>query len=134
MDNNKKSNLEKLNISETLFEFTRFFNRGYEGIITLGAYFKAFESFIDASPEYQRPYHYDDHDPETFGEPWQRNLIGDLIKGEKIPTITFRETSRVSEIVLNVTTTIKMFVQELLDGGHRSRTFYHFYLGLLNML
>lgn len=131
MDNNKKSNLEKLNISETLFEFTRFFNRGYEGIITLGAYFKAFESFIDASPEYQRPYHYDDHDPETFGEPWQRNLIGDLLKGEKIPTISFRETDRVSEIVLNVTTTIKMFVQELLDGGHRSRTFYHFYLGLL---
>lgn len=126
----KTTELEKLNTEEfNYFTRTRFFNRGYEGIITLGAYFKLFElGIIDPSPLYQRPYHYNDDNPEKFGEPWQLELIGDLISGEKIPMITFRETTNSMDIqIFDRMNLIKMFIQELLDGGHRSRTFYSFY-------
>jgi len=113
-----------------LVRVIRNFNKGYQAIITLGTYFDFFKDGIDPSPEYQRPYHYRDEDPNEIGTAWQRNLIGDLIRGEDIPPITLRQIDKVVA-VSGGGTSIDILLHELIDGGHRSRTFFNFYTGHL---
>ena len=76
----------------------RNFHNGYHAILNLGTYFDLFQDGINPSPEYQRPYHYKDEDPNEIGTAWQRNLIGDMIRGEYIPPLTLRETDAVVDI------------------------------------
>ena len=123
--------LEKFNIDgKHRVDVVRKFNNGYHAIIKLGTYFDLFNEGINPSPLYQRPYHYEDEKRDYTGSAWQRNLIGDMLKGECIPTLTLRETDSVVAISYNGTS-IDMALHELIDGGHRSRTFYNFYRGHL---
>ena len=108
----------------------RNFHNGYHAILNLGTYFDLFQDGINPSPEYQRPYHYKDEDSNEIGTAWQRNLIGDMIRGEYIPPLTLRETDAVVDISFDGTS-IDILLHELIDGGHRSRTFYNFYRGHL---
>ena len=126
----KKTNeLEKLNKSSEPYEFktNRYFKNGFEGHMPLGIYFEVFEEIINSKPSYQRPYHHPDtRDVDYTGNAWQHNLIASVLQGDKIPSISLRQTTeKISVTIFN--NVIDTYVHELLDGGHRSRTLYNFF-------
>lgn len=68
------------------------------------------------TPKYQRP--------DVFGfvtkgsgSDWQRNLIRSMLKGDAIPELHFRFTKSPDGLT---------WIFEIVDGGHRTRTVYHF--------
>lgn len=130
----KKTNeLEKLNKSSKPYEFktTRYFKNGFEGHMPLGIYFEVFEEIINSKPSYQRPYHHPDtRDVDYTGNAWQHNLIASVLQGDKIPSISLRQTEEKTSVTI-FNNVIDTYVQELLDGGHRSRTLYNFFTGHL---
>lgn len=76
---------------------------------------QGYGSSINDSPKYQRP--------DVFGFPkfgsgssWQRKLIGALLKGKNIQPFHYRLTYNDAGVL----------VWEVVDGGHRTRTIYHF--------
>ena len=130
---NKANELEKLNKNSESNEFntTREFSNGYEGHMSLGTYFEVFDKVVNPKPSYQRPYHYPDtKDKDYTGNDWQQNLIADVLRGGKIPSISLRQTKEPVNVDI-ATRAINTYIQELLDGGHRSRTMYNFYTGHL---
>ena len=134
MDKHTKTNeLEKLNKNSESNEFntTRDFVNGYEGHMPLGTYFDVFDKIVNAKPSYQRPYHHPDtKDMDYTGNAWQHNLIAAVLRGDKIPSISLRQTT--TRINVDVAKrAVDTYIQELLDGGHRSRTLYNFYKGHL---
>ena len=130
---NKANELEKLNKDSESNEYntTREFSNGYEGHMSLGTYFEVYGKVINSKPSYQRPYHYPDtKDSDYTGNDWQQNLIADVLRGGKIPSISLRQTKEPVNVDI-ATRAINTYIQELLDGGHRSRTMYNFYTGHL---
>jgi len=128
---NKKNNLEVLNG----FNYVRSFLSGYSGNIQFGTYMELFRSnIIDPKPTYQRPYTYDDDLSFYTGNTWQKNLISNFLSGDKIPPISFREVGENLNHFQDGygrARHLALYIQELLDGGHRTRTFFNFYQGWL---
>lgn len=98
--------------------------------ISVGEYFELYEhEVLDASPRYQRPYTYLDT-PSGEGDDWQRGLIADMLRGSFIQPIhlRFRHDKEVS-VVTNISSIY--FVNEIIDGGHRTRTIVGFIKGYI---
>ena len=98
--------------------------------ISVGVYFNLFEQqVIDASPRYQRPYTYLDT-VGGVGDDWQRELIADMLRGSFIQPIhlRFRHDSE-KQVVTEISSIY--FVQEIIDGGHRTRTIVGFLKGCI---
>ena len=115
------------------FNYVRMFLGGYTGNIQFGTYMELFRSgIIDPKPTYQRPYTYDDELGSYTGNTWQKNLISNFLRGDKIPPLSLRQVNdKPIDFQDYNQQYIELYVQELLDGGHRTRTFFNFYQGLL---
>lgn len=77
---------------------------------------KEYKTTLIDTPKYQRP--------DVFGfvnkgngSDWQRNLIRSMLMGDAIPELHFRFTKSSDGL---------SWVVEIVDGGHRTRTVYHF--------
>ena len=92
-----------------------------------GKYFEMLsQNHVNLSPVYQRPYTYNDEDTNTWGNRWQKKLIGDFLKGEFIQPIHLLENTN--------TELMGSYLYWIIDGGHRTRTLYNFFIGnLLNI-
>lgn len=107
------------------------FSNGIEIKIPLGIYFELFrQEIINGSPEYQRPYSYSDEDVNNSGDPWQRGLIASVLRNDKIPSLTLRKLKTEKTFIYSLNS-FDTFVIEIIDGGHRTRTLYNFFRGLL---
>jgi len=74
------------------------------------------QKMINLSPVYQRPYTYNDESSEHWGNEWQKSLIGDFLKGSFIQPIHLLEN------------TLGDYQYWIIDGGHRTRTLFNFFI------
>ena len=104
----------------------------FEGHISFGTYMDLFDKgIITNHGSYQRPYKYKDFVPGYTGNEWQKNLISSTLLKEKIPTISLREIE--DEFHFKMSGKYHtIYGSEILDGGHRTKTWYHFYIGELH--
>lgn len=103
----------------------------FEGHISWGTYMELFQAgIINNHGSYQRPYKYKDFVPGYYGNEWQKNLIGNTLLKDKIPTISLREIDK--EFDFNLGGFKTLYGSEILDGGHRTKTWYHFFIGELH--
>ena len=61
----------------------------------------------------------------------EKYLISSTLKHDKIPTISLRELDKEYDFNLNGGYET-IYGSEILDGGHRTKTWYHFYIGELH--
>jgi hypothetical protein len=128
---NESVNLHKLTDDTHRVKLISNFLNGYEVDMNLRIYSTLFEKgIIDPSPTYQRPYHYNDNSDEYWGSSWQQNIISDIVSGSKIPSISLREINESIPLKLDKESLL-MLIQEIIDGGHRTRTICNFLSGLL---
>lgn len=104
----------------------------FEGHISWGTYMELFQAgIINNHGSYQRPYKYKDFVPGYHGNEWQKNLIANTLLKDKIPTISLREID--SEYDFNILDGYhRIYGSEILDGGHRTKTWFHFFTGELH--
>ena len=130
----RKKQRDKLKQLRKELNFTRSIKgRNYfEGHITFGTYMELFDKkIINNHGSYQRPYKYNDFVPGYTGNKWQKDLISSTLKHDKIPTISLRELDKEYDFNLNGGYET-IYGSEILDGGHRTKTWYHFYIGELH--
>jgi hypothetical protein len=80
------------------------------------------QGLVNLSPVYQRPYTYPDVSDNHWGSAWQKELISDYLNGAFIQPIH----------LLNRDKDENNYLYWIIDGGHRTKTLYNFFvLGLL---
>ena len=72
---------------------------------------------INMKPVYQRPYTYQDEVEGKWGNVWQKTLIKDFLEGSFIQPIHLLHRG-----------TKNSFMYWIIDGGHRTRTLYNFFV------
>ena len=74
---------------------------------------------VNLSPIYQRPYTYADNSDKWWGNNWQKTLIGDFLMGAFIQPLH----------LLHRDEDDNNYLYWIIDGGHRTRTLYNFFIG-----
>ncbi len=102
-----------------------------EGHINFGDYMNLYHTkVLTNNGAYQRPYKYNDELEGYNGNKWQKELIASTLLGDKIPTLSVREINdEIHYIDYDEYKTLYKLV--ILDGGHRTQTWYSFFTGLL---
>ncbi len=83
--------------------------KDYFGMIT--------QSLINMKPVYQRPYTYQDGVKGNWGKAWQKKLIKNFLEGAFIQPIHLLDRG-----------TTHNYMYWIIDGGHRTRTLYNFFI------
>ena len=76
------------------------------------------QGLVNLSPVYQRPYTYPDKSDSHWGYPWQKTLISDFLNGAFIQPLH----------LLNRDKDENNYLYWIIDGGHRTRTLYNFFV------
>lgn len=122
---NNNLTIRSFNTEGDLLTFKKKGNQYHVSNISIGSYKELFENeILDPSPRYQRPYTYKDT-PNGDGSSWQRELIADIFEGSFIQPIHLRYRHDLEkQVILDTSSTY--FVNEIIDGGHRTRTIISF--------
>jgi len=75
------------------------------------------DTLINMNPVYQRPYTYQDEVKDKWGHAWQKKLIKNFLEGSFIQPIHLLHRG-----------TENSFMYWIIDGGHRTRTLYNFFV------